>query len=688
MELYETYLELLGSGGAAALGLMFRTGGGLFALGLIGLWLPLVLMRDRRGLGPDGRSPNPGFRRDWVLALPIAAGGGLVTAVTVWTLSLFALGNFSLGNQILYAACFVGAALAWKGRGELARDFDHPVVWLCVSVLALGLGLWQHAATELPVVHDVPRLVFSDLQRDLGVHVNMAGLVRDGGLPMQSLWGSADSEFWWLSHTGHLVLIAGFSQWLGVSLYQASSILWIAATILIAWAALALFAGTRIPGVARVLLVLGTLVWGAFAFPELHRLYDPLRELATGGFELDAPGYWVAGRGFWNLPQTLSIALTLCGLLVFEAFAAARRSSEMGWGLLVIASAFLVGGGWSKPSLIIFYGPALVLWLALNRSGIREYSCVLLPLAGGALVYAVPALFFTLPDAPVWRLAPNAEQWTTVFGFALMASPSLVILSAGALLRMLKQPGRPEDFRVLDLALLAGGGSLLFALFFSEDQFVGFKVFQPNIWWGMSACIVLLVPILGREAFAELGATGWRRVAAFSGLGMGLVHVFNGLCLAIAYPTLNLRGHSVSDVEVLTAARGKTASGTRFAIDPLLEDYDLVSYLSRPVIMPVITPAIMPVGAPLDSSAAKASRLALAAERRDLEVWRTFLEGRARAPEALPARFDALIVHRDRRHAAGMLLSRGWRRETLAEDFELWTRGIEEQSKADNGSDP
>ncbi|HIL80448.1 MAG TPA: hypothetical protein EYG54_04190, partial [Myxococcales bacterium] len=484
MELYETYLELLRGGGAAVLGLTFQTGSGLFALGLIGLWLPLVLMGGSSSAGPDGQTLNGGFRRDWVLVLPIATAAGLVTAVTVWTLSLFALGSFSLGNWILYAACLVGAGLAWRGRRELTRNFDNPLVWLCASLLALGLGVWQHAATELLVVQDVPRLVFSDLQRDLAAHVNMAGLVRDGGLPMQSLWGSEDQEFWWLSHTGHIVLIAGFSQWLGVSLYQASSILWITATILIAWAALALFAGTRIPGVARVLLVLGTLVWGAFTFPEVHRLYDPLREHIAGGFELDAPGYWVAGRGFWNLPQTLSIALTLCGLLLFEAFAAARRSRETGWGLLVIATVFLIGGGWSKPSLIIFYGPALILWLALNRAGMREYSCVLLPLAGGTFVYAIPALFFTLPEAPLWHLAFNGEQWTTVFGFAQMASPSLVILSAGALLRMLEQSGRPEDFRVLDLALLAGGGSLLFALFFSEDQFVGFKVFQPNIWWG------------------------------------------------------------------------------------------------------------------------------------------------------------------------------------------------------------
>jgi len=684
MELYETYLELLCGGGSAVLGLVLRIGVGLFALVLSGLWLPLVLMGDSRRLGPGGQTPKTGFRRDWALALPVAAGAGLALAVTVWTLSLFAVGSFFPGNLVLYASWVFGAGLAWRARGAVTRDFDRPMVWLFVTFLALGLGLWQHAATELPVLKDVPRLVFSDLQRDLGVHVNMAGLVRDGGLPMQSLWGSGDSEYWWLSHTGHLVLIAGFSQWLGISLYQASSMLWIAGTMVIAWAALALLAGTRIPGLPRVLLVLGTLVWGAFTFPELHRLYDPLREHATGGYELDAPGYWVAGRGFWNFPQTLSITLTLCGLLLFEAFAAARRSRESGRGILVVASVFLVVGGWAKPSLVIFYGPALVLWLILNRSGIREYACVLVPLAVGVLVYAFPALSFALPDAPAWSLVVGREQWATVSGFALMAAPSLVVLSLAAGVRMLSQPGRSEDFRILDLALLASGGSLLFALFFREDQFVGFKVFQPNIWWGMSACIVLLVPLLGREAFAELRLEGWRRVAALAGLGMGLVQVFNGFCLAIAYPTLNLRGHSISDVEVLMAARAKTVPGTRFAIDPLLEDYDLVGYLSRPVIMPVFEPANDLV----EESVAEVSNGALVRERRDLEAWRTFLEGRGRAALDLATRFDALIAHRDRRRVAGILLSRGWHREELGDGFELWTKETRGEGNTRSGTDP
>ncbi|HIL81627.1 MAG TPA: hypothetical protein EYG54_10270, partial [Myxococcales bacterium] len=397
MERYETYFELLFAGGSAVLGLaLWALLGALFLCG-IGLWLPLTLRGESGGFSAEDQNFGDRPFSEWTLLLPVALAGGLATALTAWTLSLFVFRDFWPGNAALLLACLLGIALAWKVRKDnprkkIASGLSHPVAATLITLFAFCLGLWHHAATELPVNQDVPRLVFSDLQRDLGAHVQMAGLVRDGGLPMQNLWGAPEHDYWSLSHTGHLILISGFSQLLGVSLYQASSILWIAATLLIAWAALGLFAGTRIPGAARFTLVLGTLVWGAFSFPELHRLYDPVRESAAGGFELDAPGFWISGRGFWNLPQTLSIALTLAALLATEAFAAARRQGRTGSALLAAAACLAVVGGWTKPSLIIFYGPAFVLWLALNRAKIRDYACVLIPGALGAFVYAIPAL--------------------------------------------------------------------------------------------------------------------------------------------------------------------------------------------------------------------------------------------------------------------------------------------------------
>ena len=171
MELYETYLGLLQGGGAALLISALWAGVGLLLLFLVGLWFPFCLAggssRFEAGVGPT----SVGSPLNWVRLLPLALAGGLATATTAWTLSLFAFDGFALGNFIVYGACLLGAGLAWKRRDEMTGGITHPQAWLFASLFALALGLWHHAATELPILHDVPRLVFSDLHRDLGAHL-------------------------------------------------------------------------------------------------------------------------------------------------------------------------------------------------------------------------------------------------------------------------------------------------------------------------------------------------------------------------------------------------------------------------------------------------------------------------------------------------------------------------------------
>ncbi len=650
MESYAIYLDLLRGGGLAVPGLLAWTGIGLSFFLLVGFWLPLAL--EHRGLGVMAEA-GEGGRAPWTAILPLALGSGLATAVTAWTLSLLAFASFGPGNLALAGAALAGAGLAFRGRKHPSRPTGRSSAWIALSIFALALGLWQHAATELPVELEAARLVFSDLQRDLGAHVAMAGLVHDGGLPMQNFWGSEEHAYWALSHSGHLVLIAGLSDAVGVTLYRAATVLWILASLLMAWGAWGLLQARRLSGAARCVIAGGALVWGALAFPEVHRIYDPLRAAAGGGFELDAPGYWVAGRGFWNLPQALSIALTMAGVMVLDGFAAERRRGRSAGRMLLIAGVFLlVAGGWTKPSLIIFYGPALLAWLALNRAGTGDFGCVLLLLTGGTFLYALPAILFELPRFPGWTALFDPDQWRTVGGFVLRASPGLAVLAAAPLLRLLKQRGGQAEFRVLDLALVAAGGSLLFALCFREEQFVGFRFFQPNLWWGLSGCTVLLVPLLGRDAFEGLRAGGWRRGAASAGLALSLLHVFNGLCLAVAYPVLNLRGHLAQDAETLAAARAQTPPGARFALDSALQDYDLLGYLSRPALMPPITGA--------------------ESHRADFEAWQSFSRGAGGPEGALLDRLDAVVVSRVNGSVAAHLAALGWTRQALPGDYELW----------------
>jgi hypothetical protein len=648
MELYETYLGLLRDGASEVVGHALRAVLGLGVLSLLGAWLPLALLER---VAPPPEAAN-GFPRDPLALLPLALAGGLATVATVWTLSLLALRSAAPGSVVLYAVAVACAALGWRRRQALHPRGSRMLAWSLTSALALALALWLYAPTALPVMQDVPRLVFSDFQRDLSVHVDMAGLVRDGGLPMHSLWGGWWDDYYRLRHTGYLVLIAGLSDAFGIGLYQAAVMLWIDATLLIAWGAFALC--HALPSGVRAGLTLAALVLGAFTFPELHRVCDPMRRIAGGGLEINVPGYWVAGRGFWNLPQTLSIALAMSSLVALDRFAAVRRAGGRALPLLLASTFLLVASGWMKPSLAVFYGPALLLWLALNRAGFAEYASVLATSLGGVAIYMLPAVLHSLPEAKGWSPALDARQVREVVRFLTMATPALLVLAGTPLVRLSTRGWRHPEAQLLDLAMIAAAGSVLFALLFREDRFVGSGVFQPNIWWGMAACLVLLVPLLGREAFAELRRTGARRAIAWVGLAMLALQAFNGACLAVAYPVLNLRAHEQADAQLLAAARARTAPGTRFAIDPDLQDFDLLAYLSRPVAVRTA-----------DSSKSEL-RVAWAWESFCLRFEGTGLD--------LLRRFDAILVRSSRRHVGSFLASHGWQRETLERGYELWQR--------------
>jgi hypothetical protein len=136
---------------------------------------------------------------------------------------------------------------------------------------------------------------------------------------------------------------------------------------------------------------------------------------------------------------------------------------------------------------------------------------------------------------------------------------------------------------------------------------------------------------------------------------MGFLHVFNGACLAVAYPTLNLRGQARSDAEVMASARARTPPGTRFALDPSLQDYDLLSYLSRPAIMPTGTHSLINQG--------------------DFEAWQAFVLEFQYPEPALLERFDAILFRQDRRHIAGFLAPHGWQKEFQTAEYELWRPG-------------
>ena len=637
MGTYAPLLEVLSDAPAALALHALRSLIAVGSLALAGLWLPLAV------------SPAASRDSSWLAAAALASG--LAMAALCWTLSFLAMGSPVAGHVALAGFAAAGAVRAWRGRSGWAGSFSSRWIWVASTLFALALSLWHHGATELPSSGD-PRLsFFNDQQRDLSIHVMMAGLVAEAGLPMQNLLGAADVEYASLRHTGHLALIAGLASALSCSLYESAVALWTLANVLTAWAALALLSGRVVPGWLRVGVVFATLCWGAAAVPSAARLLEPTQPGDDGTLELAAMGFWVAARGFSNITQQLSIALTLGGLLFVDLFAVAKREGGRAGPLLAAALLLWIVGAWTKPSLIIFYIPALFLWLGLNAAAARDYACVLAAIAAGVFVYILPAWVAPLAEGSGWSASFDVEQAEQVGRFLLLATPGLWFLAVSPLVALARRLGRvrqasgEESWSLLELCLIAAGGSLVFSLVFREDSFVGYRYFQPNLWWGMSGCIVLLVPLLGRRAMVEWDVGGWRRALAGTGLTIAALHTLNGASLAVVVPALNVRGHEAARADVLEQARAETSPGTRFALDPTLQDLDLVSYLSRPALVSVAGMR------PVDTKA--------------LQAWLQFcVRGEALQP-ALLDRFDAVVIDSRRSHVAATLGAQRWKRTPL-----------------------
>jgi hypothetical protein len=187
---------------------------------------------------------------------------------------------------------------------------------------------------------------------------------------------------------------------------------------------------------------------------------------------------------------------------------------------------------------------------------------------------------------------------------------------------------------------------------FREDRFVGFPVLQPNIWWGLSGCVVLLVPLISRE-LAELIKSGGRvrGVVALS-LVIGAAQILNGLYVAWAYPVLNQRRQETALAETLAVARELTAPSTRFALDPSLEHLDLRPFLSRPSLM--------------RTSYARPN------DRRAYSHWRAFIKSGKIDPPI--DRLDAVVLHRSRTNANLYFAKLGWHRYSINDRYTLWSR--------------
>jgi hypothetical protein len=449
-----------------------------------------------------------------------------------------------------------------------------------------------------------------------------------------------------VTHTGHAVLIGSLSTVLGVSPFGAATALWNLALILIAWSAAVLLLRY---GASRGMVVLGSvcpLLLGPLAAPS----FDPL----------SLPAYvivhdpLVAARMYWNISQAISTGLAAIALILFDGYCREAVRSRECFVLIGLTALAVAVSGWVKPSLFIFYGPALIVTLLVHRVGLRDVMLAGALLAAGVAVYMLPAWLVPVAEVPPWSLHPSLEQTSAVASFVVFGCSAVLLLSVHPLRRLFRDIVDKSGPRPVTLALVAMGGSVLFALLFREEQFVGFRTFQPNIWWGASACAVLLLPLVlavAAERRAGSEHTNWFLVTATA---VGAVQVLNGVVFAIAFPAVYVHGYPASCAEAMRAARLVTPADTRFLLDPAVSHADLAPLLARPALFHT---AFMPPG-----------------DRENLESWSALFEEPSASEVGRWADYDAALLHKTSTTAQQALDSLGWTSSELTDEFQLWTR--------------
>lgn len=611
----------------------------------VGGWLPLMCQLPRMG-SQDASAGTPPPRIVEILTLML--GGGIILTVTLGTLSAYLSKSVVPGMVLSGVLGFPLSVRFLAGlRGRILNWGTNRFAFGAVTVFAMGISLWHHAVSEFEYSQGSQRMVgYTDLNGDTSFHVYLATTVRNFGLPLRDLYGSPHREYSQVMHTGHGVLIAGLASVLGVSEFKVSASLWVTAALLLSWSSMAVVMRSKLSGGMVFVCGVIPLVFGPLMLPSVLPFFRPVAALAID------PG--IANRMYWNLSQALSTALVAVGLVLFDKYCRRVIGGAGERQMLILVTTTIVVSGWIKPSLFIFYAPALMVTLLLQRARLLNIAVSIGVFAAGTVVYLLPGLLVDVPDVPPWSFHPNRAQTIEVGRFIAFGCGAALLLAISPVIRLVRELFHPQDPRVLTLPLVAMGGSLLFALLFREERFVSFKSFQPNIWWGPSACVLLLLPMLIRHAARQARVKERASVVSITASVLMVIHVINGMQFAMATPAINPRSFPLMKAETMHAAQGKTSPETRFLLDPEIAHVDLAGFLSRPALY--TTNYMFPE------------------DREILKDWVQLFEEPKKSAGSGWAAYDAAIVSYDAKRAHEAMQQHGWSGVTLTPRFQLWTR--------------
>lgn len=617
-----------------------------------GLWLPLMLLwRKERAQPSDGAGSIDGDTSEnrrtpaWILAL--GTGGGVMTAVLFWTISIYTTRGTGAGTVVLIV--LAAAALpGFRSLARLCRQFDESLCFAVATLLALLLAAWHITGIELPHESD---FLFCDRHGDLGQHAYFATLVRDAGLPLVDLNGTFDREYEPLTHTGFSVLLVGLSNLTGRTLYEAAQFLWLMGYATIGWAALALVTRFRLPSVFAVLAAVAPLLWAGLVHLPLSLLAgdyigatDP--KLGTG-----LPMGVASGVIYHNGPQLWSIAVVAVGLVCFDQYSNSRRCLwSLGGGVLAISAS-----GWIKPSLAVLFGPALLIYLLLRRARPTEFATACIFLAFGVVVYLLPEIVAELPPPEPWGI--YVLRWdaleSALLGVALLGVGSLAAVCRAWVVA--RDPRRLAELDWIDLSVIATVGGLIFAAVLREQNRD-----HENHLWGLYACAALLSPWVIVWCLKGDGAATSRAVEHLrrSTFALVAVQLVSGAIYAFYYPTFAIWMVNRVAAQALQQAGQGMPSGTRFVLDPAISTIHSESYVGHPVLRFSVLRYYARVPPSVEVEAGRWVALIERGELHDIAM--------------LQLR-EAAVVHSTRPFLRHMPVKFGWQKvKELAGGFELW----------------
>ncbi|MCA9077942.1 MAG: hypothetical protein KDA93_23135 [Planctomycetaceae bacterium] len=654
MSSYDQFLRMIADEPGnvfSAVGLALVT---LFVLFCVGGWLPRLCWGQQSD-DRDSSIISPPPRILEIIALML--GGGVMLAVTLGTLSAY------VTKSVLPGMVLTGV-LGFASSVRLLRDLRgckltwgvNRLTFVLVTISAMAMSLWHHVVSEYEISQGSKAVIaYSDLNGDTSFHVYLATSVRDSGLPLRDLYGSTTREYSQVTHTGHGVLIAGLASVLRASEFHVSASLWMSAALLLSWSSMAIVMRSQLSGFIMFVCGILPLMFGPLMIPSFLPFFHPSAALAID------PG--ISNRMYWNLPQALSTALAAVALVLFDKYCRRVMGGDGERRMLILATLAIVTSGWVKPSLFIFYAPALLVTLAIQRARLTSVALTIGILAVGVVTYLLPGFLVDVPELPPWSFHPNRQQAIEVARFVGFGCGAVLLLAVAPLYRLIRELVHPQEPRVVTLPLVAMGGSLLFALLFREERFVEFKSFQPNIWWGPSASVLLLLPVLIRHAVRQARIT--ERVSILSLVASALIvlHLFNGLQFALATPAINTRGFPMKFADAMQAAQQQTAHETRFLLDPMMAWVDLAAFLRRPALFN--TNYMFPE------------------DEQILSDWTQLFEEPNESAGTGWADYDAAIVYDGSRRAQQALQEQGWTVAPLTSGFQLWTRPTDKLNSVD-----